>query len=826
MLSHNLLTTTSDDRSVKIWNLNFQETNNWNSCTFDSSKSMFGHTARIFRHKIIEYNGNPLVVSIGEDSNVCIWTRDGKLVCRTAVSEGSALWNLDYDPNTKYLMTCGSDGNINQISLKEIFEQEQHHYETLPIDLHSNEEFFSKIRILQKNNLLIGLTNQHNLYYRSVDTTTSQQWNSIGNQSKDRYKSALLEVHENFVATAGYQIATIYRWTNSQFDIVLNENLSNGMIRSLKFLGNNEFVICDDQGNCALCTIENGILNSRKTIQFILPACKERWITVALRHQNNLILSDRCGNLHLFVIDGNREEIVLRNTLKHIHGNLGCTCIYFESHATNVPHFKTAGHDGTLKTIFINQSNQSLEIKFTHQIPIAWSDKIIELNDNPSAQLIAGFNDNHFIVWQQHNNFKFEYECGGGHRYWDLYIDYSHSKCHLYFIRTKNIHRVQFNFNHMQQHPFNIIKSNWHTRPCNTVKCITLTNDRVLLISGGDDNLMKFTEINGFAMQQQQQHLPSHIADMILHISNVKTISTIVSSASNQLNAYNKKNRLIFSAGGRAQICVTELEIGQCNRIECHEVTNFMLRMNDLTRKRLGKAQIIDFDPETRFMSLNAYIDSNTVYLIVGCSDGYLRQFYYDKRSILLITSTFYGRCILSVYQFFFNKQNYLLTMATDGKICFWNLNRFKETSKPFFELSHHDSGINSFDVLLFDDENRLYVATGGDDQAIVISMLRITENSSLNNVEQPQVIIEKTVKFLYNHTAQVNGVQFSRNEMALYSVGVDQVIFRVDLTKFVIKKIAYTCISDAKGLKVIDGGKILVYGCGVQLLNISPLIN
>lgn len=52
-LEHGLITTTSDDRSVKIWKTNFTDKNDWRKCTVASSKSMFGHTARIFQHKII-----------------------------------------------------------------------------------------------------------------------------------------------------------------------------------------------------------------------------------------------------------------------------------------------------------------------------------------------------------------------------------------------------------------------------------------------------------------------------------------------------------------------------------------------------------------------------------------------------------------------------------------------------------------------------------------------------------------------------------------------------------------------------------------------------
>lgn len=48
------MTSTSDDRSVRFWDLNFEQKVDWKFCQIKKSKSLFGHTARIFRSKIIE----------------------------------------------------------------------------------------------------------------------------------------------------------------------------------------------------------------------------------------------------------------------------------------------------------------------------------------------------------------------------------------------------------------------------------------------------------------------------------------------------------------------------------------------------------------------------------------------------------------------------------------------------------------------------------------------------------------------------------------------------------------------------------------------------
>lgn len=800
-MRHNLLTTTSDDRSVKIWALSFaNKAHEWQSSTLASSKSVFGHTARIFAHQIIEFGGEPYVVSIGEDANICIWMRDGQLLARQRVSGGNlALWNLDWDPLRRYLVTCGSDGNVYQIPFEPILNRDVHRADVIPTTLPTDLENFAKIRVIASPDcsLLVGVTNRHHLFYRHIDDTDSL-WHPVNSEeSKISYKSTLLEVHGSMVATAGYKQATIHHFIDGKFELLLDECLSNGMIRSLKFLDDDSFVVCDDNGNATFCT-----LIGHTKITFSLPACKERWITVAHRYERYLLIGDRCGNLHLYVVDDN--GIAWTHTLRNLHGFLGCTSIYFESKQPNGRiEFKTAGHDGTLKTLCFDQQRQVIALKFTHRIPIAWTDKIVALSCN--ERIIAGFNDNHFIALRPEcaygDEIQFEFECGGGHRYWDLYIDEhsTHLICHFYYIRTKQLHRVRFRLDR-RSHPFDIPHFNWHHRPCNSVRNVQLPDGRVLLVSGGDDNLLKFNTFDDAKTLR-------HVTDMSSHISNIKTICTVATTS----------GWLIFSAGGRAQICVTELIVdGGDDGVQFCERANFMLRMNDSQRKRLGKSQHIDFNPETRFMSMTAYandVSHATWWLIVACSDGFIRRFVYDDRgsSIAFDSAVFYGRCIFHVHRLQLSDRDVLLTMATDGRICFWPLNEFA-AMKPFYVLTHHDSGINSFDIL-FGGDASIYIATGGDDQSVVISKVKLLNRT---------VDVEKTVRFPYTHTAQVNGMKFSRSGPALYSVGLDQKIFRIDLNDFSVTEAAYTCISDAKGLELIKGEHILAYGCGVQLLTVS----
>lgn len=775
---------------------------------------MFGHTARIFKHKIIEYNGKVFIVSIGEEGNVCVWTQNGELVCRELISSDLPLWNLDYDPQRQNLLVCGRDGNVHQMHLKPILDGEKFLHRKIPLK-GANDEFIAKIAVLQANRLLIALTNHQHLYYCAIEDIEN---NWIFIKMLFGYKSTLLESNEDVVATAGYQYVNLFRFINGKFQEILNEKLSNGLIRSLKFVSSNEFVICDDKGNCRVCTFAEHTRSIEQTIDFDLPACKERWITVAFKRDNYILIGDRCGHVHLYELNNGSRSAALRHTLKNVHGNLGCTSIYQHPTAEKLI-FKTAGHDGTLKLIVLNESKKTLEIQFTYSVPIVWCDKILSLGND--ELLLAGFNDNHFVLWQTNNNFRFEFECGGGHRYWDLQIDTNSSIVHLFYIRAKTIHSVRFDRNVNKSLSFNIDKSNWHSRPCNIVRTIRLTDDRCVTVSGGDDNLLIFNEISVTKQQAitTNRTLPQHIVNMVLHISNIRTI--YAHRLSSNVGECDLKRWLIFSAGGRAQICATEIQFGHQRQqsLQFREISNFMLRSSDFQRKRLGKSQIIDFDPETRFMSLISFAKTaqTDIYLAVGCSDGYIRCFSYMNGVISLYASTFYGRCILHVHHLYFKNRNYLLSMATDGLIVFWDLDNFNDDSKPLNiqSLQHHDSGINSFDVFV-NDKDEMYLATGGDDQAIVLSIVHLKYIDDTLNGN-----VLKTIKYSHKHSAQVNGIKFSADGCALYTAGVDQRVIRIDLGDFKAMKVAHTCVSDAKGIEMIANDSVLVYGCGVQLISV-----
>lgn len=805
-ISNKILTTTSDDRSIKIWKLDFPDKNeaDWAACSINGSKSMFGHTARVFQHKIISNGDKIVIVTVGEDSNVCIWAPDGRLVSREFIADGVSLHNLVYDNGRQLLFLCGNDGNIHQLPLKNILEDRKFIQNKMEIsDLCSNE-YPAKLVVMQDLSILIILTNHRNLFYKKL-SSTGDIWRPIQMPS-DPYKVTVIEANGHFFAIGGFMFATIFKFENNEFKIVMHEKLSADVIRAFKFIDRSEFAICDGRGNGAFFVTNSDVSAIEKRIPFELPVFKEQWFTACGRYNNFLIVSDRNGHLLLFEMNLEANSIHFEHSLRHVNGILGCT--KFQPVKSDGLQFETIGHDGTVKTIAIDEITKKMNIQWRKTIPLAWCDKIYIRDEN--RWLLAGFNDSHFIMWQNDGEFRFEFDCGGGHRYWDIFINEQQLTAQLIFIRHKIVRHVTFNLNDSQAQVLDIPKTNWHTRPCNIMRIIAISNESHLLISGGEDNCLKFSVFEPGKLLPNKRFLIDFVGNMVSHISSIKAI---------HLMPISPIKLLLFSAGGRAQICVTEVTVESPKKFKFSEKCDFMLRSTDLERKRSGVSRDISFDPETRFMDLITYEKMDEIHLVAVCSDGYVRCFQYANDMISLNKSLFYGRCILSTHHIVIDGQNILLTMATDGLIQFWSLDDFHEHSSSIFTLQHHESGINSFDVLAH-DENLIYLATGGDDQAIVLSLLEIKtpENSSFLNFN-----VIRTEKYPYNHTAQVNGVKFCKKTQTLYTISVDQSIMQIDLVDFSSKYAGYSCISDVKGLQVLsDQSKLIAYGCGVQILDLS----
>ncbi|KAM7348244.1 tRNA (34-2'-O)-methyltransferase regulator WDR6 [Cochliomyia hominivorax] len=777
------LITTSDDRAIKWWQVQFKCNNNWSQSLLQPLASGYGHVARVFQGRIINDGSNIYALSVGEDSYFCLWHKNGQLLFKRRQQYGATIWNFIYDNNTQTIYTVGSIGNLVAFGLKQVLhESNETQNETLQppaLTDKNSSEYVAKVKFLNEKHL-IAITNQNNLVTSRLKGDEWLNWENVPIQVD--FKCTVLEIYENLIAICGYKrmILLEYNESREEFLVKHNEQLLKSVIRTFVFFSPQQYLACDDQGNCMV------FMDSKNNIRYLeLPKCKEPWLTTALllNKQQFMVVSNRQGNFLLYQLKSESCRYELKQIIKHPHGNLGATNLQCLEENSTMALIRSSGHDGAINVFSIDFVNAAFQICYRHVIPVSWVEHVEKWYNN--LDIFLGFNDNHFVVWSKEYDFLLQLPCGGGHRCWHFIIDTQNYKISLAFIKNKKVHFHKLPLLNQELISLPMAKK-WHIAPCNVMVILTQTHSTPpIAITAGDDNIIKihtFNVKNGLTEKMELHH----------HISNIRALKVL---------SMNKTEFLIFSGGGRAQLCVTKV-----NLINFHinELINYTLKQ-DNDKKLPNKSY--NFDPETRLMSLDVKAVNGSEYEIyVGCSDGFIRHLHINLKTfeITLLSQFYYGRCILQLS--YIKECDYVLVAATDGLLTFYD----RILKKSLHQLQHHSSGVNGLATLYEEQHQCLHILTGGDDQAVAYTKLYINDKEEfkvLNNFHKP-----------FLHTAQVCACALSSNGLYGFTSGVDQVLNKLDLSTGEVVDSFYSCVADIKGVALVEDDICLLYGCGLQI--------
>ncbi|CAG9798954.1 unnamed protein product [Chironomus riparius] len=782
------IVTASDDRSIKVYrpNESFSE--------LKELSQLFGHTSRVFVCKIIKYNEEVKFISAGEDSNICFWTENGTLQSKKNISASGGIWDLDYDLKNNRIVTSSSTGKLNQFLLDKIF------HEVYSQEVISTREHVEPSKLIYlENGTLCAIDSRTQIYTKM---STNNQWIKVEHPYISQ-KIVAMDVFKNrlFLAVKSsiliFDYSQIYEKLNFTFELNVDEKFplpqESNYIRAIHVLNRNEIFLSDVYGSCMVVNVESKVVKNL----FKIPKSIEPWTTSVEKIDDYWIIADRVGSLYLYRNDENDLSTFQMpiQKLSKLHGLTGVTTI----RSMDNDFIKTTGNDGTIKTLHLNRKTSQLEFCQLERTHVHFIEKIREYNDE---SYIHGFNDNFFVMYKD-REIIYEHKCGGRHRHWDVtLINKDDCKVQFAYIYKKQVHCVEFYLNNFKiDTPIND-KSNiiWHTKPCNVLKVI---DDSGILISGGEDTILKFTKIE---MMEDGNVLYTKIADINSHISSIKAIVTWRENDEEKGDDLN-----IISLGSRAQIVMTKV----IKMKYVKEEINFMLTNSLLC----GNSKETTFDTETRFTC--AFFDVKRRHLFVGCSDGYLRVFKLQHNefssSLKPFIESFYGKCILHITMI----KSFILTMATDGIVCFWYFNEMQEEEiehrhnlnelKIIHKLQHNQNGINCFDVFTINDDH-YKIATSGDDTGLYVTEFETVDNSLI-----------KCYKTIYSygiHIAQVTGIKFITSDKLL-TVSVDQTLCKVEIKsdKFTIIDKKFTCISDVKGFSFFNENLIFVHGAGLEAI-------
>lgn len=738
---------------------------------------VYGHLARVMRSCIT----NDLIISVGEDSAICYWSYDGNLLKKSMSHQNGCIWSIDTDGHS--LVTGGGDCGVILHPLT--IATDYCHNEVIEISVDTPK----KVVFTARRNLLI-MDENHLIYYNVINKNMTEY--KLNHEST--YKLLSLSSCKQLIAIAdmtGKLDVFVEKCKDDAFILnVIDTKLQLGKILSMQWAGNRHLVFCSNGGNITVLASNNS--NVEVYANFVLPICKERWLTAsAIDPMNNkLILGDRCGNIHIFV-KGQKDPV---KSFSKVHGRYGPTSINIRNN-----YIITTGRDGTIKYFSINDS--AVKYMNSKDLPFEWVEKFLDKDEN----MVCGFQERVFIVHNIRDNSKIlEVPCGGGHRSWDAVryiekVDETYEEfIKLIYLKNSDINVTTFQLSKIVSR--NVINGS-HAKEINYLKTHKV-DDAVIYISGGEDTTLRISSVDA------EMYFKDEVS--FKQLSSIRTLKTY---------PLEKNRLLVLSAGGRAQICIKEIQFMKENdkiRVTSEELVDYLIKGTDKERKgnQTWRNCSIDFDPEMRIMDLDLIKDKDWFIIFAGCSDSYLRVFLFkDNNKIELIKELkYHSTCILKTKCINIENKEILITCTTRGDVTFWDVSDVTNTDlEPFFSTKTNKSGINSIDTTILHG-NKILLSTGGDDNSIHVILLEIPDQNNLNSIK-----VLHTWDSANYHSSQITGLCLVDDGYML-SVSIDQriTLFRCRISEGGIEvrflSQTYTDVADIQGMDVSDHHRYVKY--------------
>ncbi|KAK3933293.1 WD repeat-containing protein 6 [Frankliniella fusca] len=801
------LCSTSDDRSIRLWNIDLPDKTDWKRSAVSCSQIFYGHSARVWRSIIIQ----DFIVSVGEDCQVCVWSRKGKLLQSLERSSSGCQWSVDFSSEHQLLVTGAGDGSIQLLPFSFHATSSSIHQVFFKNDLVKSSPSKPRKLVLLSVGCIATVTEDGTVLCGYP--TNPSTWAVICKD--DRFSNyCLLSVAPNrkkfsLASLKGHVLIKQGFVTNMEHS-TLEQKLEDGKIWSLLWLSSDQLLVCGDEGRLSIWQLpQKGGVNLICVGRFLLPRSRERWPTCAtVVHRDGkrfLLCGDRCGSLHLFSfqMSASQQHLPADHSLSKLHGKLGSTNILEIDHQ-----ILSTGRDGIVRTITIDSKSLQMSVMSNDKMIVDWVCAILPVSSISHHLLFVGFKETNMIVWSsKERRTIFQLDCGGGHRSWDCIISNS-KKLEIVFVREKYIYYSSQSLEALMKPT---LQQGISSRELNCISVLPNHSSSILL--GGEDGSV-------------------YLCNFLEDLSRLKNKITLTSHISS-VRCVCVHNKFFFTAGGRAQLKAWCVEVGLENEILCAELASHMLKGERNSRSPPS------VDPEMRYMTLitiPSFEDDPVVYVVSGCSDGALRWMTFDstKKTFKLFgESMFHGKCVLKLLTVLIEERTFLVSTATDGRIALWNVGPdmfycSEMLKEPVFSHKCHQSGVNSIQSTICScgEKTVLVLASGGDDNCVVLSAL---------NVGQKDAYLIAKWCSSSAHAAQVTGVWLSGQWLISTSIDQRLTIWSWCLLQAQTPELKcnflYQTISsvpDIQDLQVWQKGNLLcvcVVGKGVQIFTI-PINN
>ncbi|XP_067657544.1 tRNA (34-2'-O)-methyltransferase regulator WDR6-like isoform X2 [Haliotis asinina] len=734
-LKSSILASVSDDRTIRLWKLTFPSNSfdpsisDW--CGMESSPllTLYGHSARVWDIELLA----EIFVSIGEDATCIVWDYAGNILHKFKGHKGKSIWSLACDKSGNFVVTGGGDASIRMWLLDDDDQQQVAPQLCLsvPSHLQGQKDDFARSVAMCGVDIVLIMTNGGCLLRYSVSSHT---WMCLYQDALFSSYTVMAVSPSNTLVAIGNITGTVKVFDVGTCGLCSGGQMFEGKVFGLIWVDREHLLITGPQGTMYILSAASLI----KTACLTLPVCKQRWASAGAlcTDLGVLVCGDRGGTVHCYHVSLGDEETssLPSSSFAKIHGKAGVTDVCYHGNMVY-----TCGRDGQYRQWDV--TDRDLKLRSTHRVMkgMDWIDRLQVTADDT---LVYGFHSSHFTLWSVTQNLRLmDVECGGGHRAWDCQLNGETAR--FVYLKTKHILVCDSTCRSRQV----ILKGCLHGRELCDIRHITTYQGKHgspvhILATCSEDTTVQLVSISS---HRGIPHLTVHHT-LQGHLSTVKTLA-VCSSNKGQGQGLGCE-KIVFSAGGRAQIQVWKVTVNTSNKSKVisskqsnqGEITdvkdatvehNLVLRDNSqiyqsdddipcsyehlssvfLCGERHRWNKSVDggqSDPETRLLCLTALclkdVSANypdTLYIVgAACSDAIVRLFGFDEKHkslTLLQQSSFHDNCVLKVshiiHQSHPRSRVILLSAATGGEIAFWDISHicqtYAETSSSSDKLSH-----------------------------------------------------------------------------------------------------------------------------------------
>lgn len=462
--------------------------------------------------------------------------------------------------------------------------------------------------------------------------------------------------------------------------------------------------------------------------------------------------------------------------------------------------------DGMHLIVTVTQQNSKFKFDIIHENKLTRG--FVEGGFFHNLDLILyGFKSSYFYIWNETKQIEIMNEyCGGnGHRHFKLYCKSSSDFCFIYLFKN-DIYICHYkgrfikdnnDDNSQAEVDFGVVHSGTHGREIRDIAIQngqTLFDGSRLLISSAEDSTIGLLKLLPNGKIRNYWNMTNHISGM--QSVGFLNCDYAFSSAANE-----------------------EFIIWKLNWLNQPTKTSIP------TMRELARLKSNQDVPDLRVMDYDAVEFYEYIFVVTVFSNSMIKLWKLQKdkgTEFNLVHEWNYSSCCILHCQFFKlpregEEQNFLLIATTDGNITIYDIS-IPQSPVQRCQLRLHQSGVKA--ICLIPNDSGIYLLTGGDDNALVVSLLTPSAN------DNSSVYLDVIKREPEAASATITSISHVHNNLVAV-VSVDQMIRLWSFTNddLVCQEARYTTVADTGCCSVTTiGGKhvIVVGGAGISTWEVN----